>query len=579
MSTYAQFFQLGPFFSGGTLQASAKLYHYAAGTSTLKDIYEDRDMATPLDQPFVSDANGVFNFFGDGIYKLIVCGPDSVGPASDVLYTLDNFQILDPQSEITWGEGVAVASASTIALGPEIWTHISGSTNISTITGTNPWAWVVFDGNLTLNYSANLLTPASINLAVRAGDVVLLLNEGSGVWRVAAHYQADGLLIATQDSRTNTSDVPLTVRSTTSGTPAAGMGTDILLQAESADETPSDVVQIGGAFSDVGPGTEDSYFRVLLRVAGAILTECWRWTATSAFKGIFTHANTADRTYTLPNFSYILDAGETYKGPSSCGSGSSRTHEGSVTVSSPGNYSGIHFYTDFTLNVGTTMTIPAGGGRLVIVATGTITINGTITGAGGGLLAGPGTGGSSVGSNGTAQPGGGGGGTLLTGDGYAGGAVVSHGLTVQAGGAGGNQGGTAIGTAGTQVTGSTLPLLLDPTTDWGGATGGNGYTAVTSGGAGGRGGASIILIAPTVVLAATATLNTSGSAGGAGTGNDDGGGGGGGAGNVTIITRSYTDSGCTFTQTGGSAGAGGGGASGKAGGAGAAGIKQILIYA
>jgi len=572
VSTYAQFYQLGPFFSGGTLQASAKLYHYAAGTSTLKDIYEDRAKATPLDQPFVSDANGVFNFFGDGIYKLIICGPDSVGPASDVLYTLDNFQILDPQSEITWGEGVAVASASTIALGPEIWTHISGSTNISTITGTNPWAWVVFDGNLTLNYSANLLTPASINLAVRAGDVVLLLNEGSGVWRVASHYQADGLLIATQDSRTNTSDVPLTVRSTTSGTPAAGMGTDILLQAESADEAPSDVVQIGGTFSDVGSGTEDSYFRVLLRVAGAALTECWRWAATGAYKGIFTHANSADRTYTLPNWDWNFIQGLIYAAPSSIGSGSTRTQE--TFSSATGNLSGIHFYTgDFTLNSAHTLTIPAGSGHLVIACTGTLTINGTITGVGGGLLAGPSTGADSVGSNGTSQPGGGGGGNSSPANGFAGGGAILHGLTIQAGGAGGVG---AAGTAGTQITGSSNKFLLSPYVDLGGATGGSGING-GSGGSGGRGGASIALIAPTVVLAATATFNTSGSAGGNGAINGDGGGGGGGAGNLYVVTRSFTDSGATITLSGGAGGSGSG--IGYAGAAGAAGVKQIMIYA
>lgn len=301
MSTVAQRVQLGPFFSGGTLQGAAKLYHYAAGTSTLKNIWSDRTEITTLAQPFVADANGIFDFFADGLYKLIVVGPNSSGPAVDVLYTLDNWQFLDPQADILWDEGGAIASASSIALGSEVWNHISGSTDIDTITMTTPFAWLVFDGNLTLNYSANLLTPAAINLAVRANDVLFLLNEGSGIVRVAGHTQYDGLLIATQDSRTNTVDVALTVRSTTSGTPAAGIGTGILLQAESGDEAPSDAAQIEVVYSDVGAGTEDSYLQILLRVAGAALTACYRFVATGAFKAIFTHANSADRTYTLPN--------------------------------------------------------------------------------------------------------------------------------------------------------------------------------------------------------------------------------------------------------------------------------------
>lgn len=553
MSTYAQRVQLGPFFDGGALQGGAKLYHYAVGTSTLKDVWSDRDKVTALAQPFVADADGIFNFFADGLYKLIIVGPDSTGPAVDVLYTLDNWQLIDAASDITWSEEAAVASASTIALGPGIWQHVTGSTTIATMTMTGPFAWLVFDGNLTLTASASLLTPAGIDLAVRQNDVLFVLNEGSGVARIAGHCQYDGLVIATQDSRTNSADVGLTVRSTTSGTPAAGMGTEILLQAESADETPSDVVQFGGGFSDVSAGTEDSYFQVLLRVAGAALTACWRLAAAAAFKGILTHTNTADRTYTFPNASYVIDAGEIYKGPSSCGSGSTRSHEGSVTVSSNGNYSGIHFYTDFTLNSGVTMTVPAGKRRLIIIASGTITINGTITASGAGAPSAATTG---TDQNGTDQAGGGAG---SGGTGQPGGAVVLHGITIQSGGAAGSGG---AGTAGTQLTGSDLRLIYDPLGAMGGAAGGR------PSGAGSAGGGSIVLIAPTIVLAATATLNTSGQAA------DTNGDGGGGAGNVHIIARSYTDSGATFTLTGGAAGGGA-----FPGGAGAAGVKQINLYA
>ena len=555
MSTYAQRVQLGPFFDVGALQGGAKLYHYAVGSSTLKDIYLDRAKGTTLAQPFVADADGIFNFFADGLYKLIIVGPDSTGPAVDVLYTLDDWQLIDAAADITWDEGASVTSASTIAIGPEIWQHVTGSTTIATITMTTPFAWLVFDGNLTLTYSANLLTPAGIDLAVRSGDVLFVLNEGSGVVRIAGHTQYDGLVIATQDSRTATVDAALTVRSTTSGTPAAGIGTGILLQAESADETPSDVGQVEAAFSDVSAGTEDSYLQILLRVAGAALTACWRFAATAAFKGILTHANTADRTYTFPNASYVIDAGECYKGPSSCGSGSTRSHEGTVTVASNGNYSGIHYYTDFTLNSGVTMTVPAGKRRLIIVATGTITINGTITAAG-------------AGGAGSDQPGGGGNGSGATYVSGAGGAVLQHGATLTAGGSG--SGSSGNGTAGSQLSASdaAFPLLAA----MGGGGGGGGSANGATGGAGGAGGGSIVLIAPTIVLAATATLNTSGSAGSS---SSNIGGGGGAAGNVLIACRSYTDSGATFTQTGGAGGSG----PTQSGGAGAAGVKQINIYA
>lgn len=263
------------------------------------------------------------------------------------------------------------------------------------------------------------------------------------------------------------------------------------------------------------------------------------------------------------------------KGPVRIGTGSTRSLE--TFVSATGNLSGTHFYDgDVTLSSAHTLTIPAGGGSLIIVSNGTVTIGGTITGAGGGLL--PAGGGSATtganGGGGTDQAAGGGG-SGNSGDGGSGGSALCHGLAVQSGGAGGTGGGG--GGAGTQLTGSSA-LMADPLAHYGGASGGGGGgDGGVAGGNGGRGGASIVIIAPAVILASTATLNTSGAAGTAGSGANRGGGGGGAAGNVLIYTRSFIDNGATFTQTGGGAGASGGGGAG-AGGAGANGIKQILIF-
>lgn len=123
----------------------------------------------------------------------------------------------------------------------------------------------------------------------------------------AASFGATNLVAAApEDSRTNTVDVAFEVRSTTSGTPAAGIGTGILVTAESADENPSSFGQLEFAAADVTAGSEDTYLQVLLRVAGAALTSCYRFAATGAFNAIFTHANTAARTYTLQDSSDTL---------------------------------------------------------------------------------------------------------------------------------------------------------------------------------------------------------------------------------------------------------------------------------
>ena len=524
-------------------------------------------MSTTLAQPFVSDADGVFNFFADGLYKIVI-----TDAAGITLYTLDNWQFID-RTDPTFGEGTVISSASTIAVGPEIFVHIGGSTNIDTITGTIPFVWAVFDGNLTLNYSANLLTPASINLAVRTGDVVFFLNDGAGVWRVSNHYQSDGLLISTQDTRTTTVDIPLTIRSTTSAAAAAGIGTGLLVQAESADESPSDLGQIDFSFSDVTAGSEDSFFRILLRLAGAAITSAYKFMTTSAFQAIFTHANTADRTYTLPNRTVTLESANVYMGPTSVGTGSNHSHEGTVTISASQALSGIHYYTDFTLNVGQTLTLADDSGHLTIVATGLITINGTIDGIGAGSAGGTGrlaavyAHGSGV--VGLAQPGGGGGGGVAGGDGFTGGGVVG----ISAGGIGGLTVGPTGGTAGVQVT--TPPFGVYGCLGGGGSGGAGGGTA-TAGANGGRAGASINLIAPAVTLGAASTLNTSGAAGATAGGGNAAGGGGGGAGNIFIACQVFTNNGCVFTMTGGAAGNGNGG--GAAGAAGAAGVRQTNIY-
>jgi len=543
MSTYAQRVQLGAFYLSGVIQGAAKLYHYEAGTSTLKNIWSDRGMSTTLAQPFVADADGVFNFFADGLYKLIICGPDSTGPSDDVLYTLDNWQLID-RTDPTFLEGSPIASSSAIAVGPEIWAHVTGTTNIDTITGTIPFVWLVFDGALSLVHSANLLCPASTDSSVAAGDAVFLLNDGSGVWRIAGKIaqvllqQANDVIVNASDGRTNTVDAPLTVKSVTTNTPAAGIGVGVLFQAESADETTSDFGQAEFVASDVTAASEDTYFQILLRRAGAALAAAYRWVATTAFNAIFTHANTADRTYTLINRSCVL--GQRYDCPVSTGTGATRSHEGTVTISVNQALSGMHFYTDFTLDAGVTITPAAGARFLAIYATGTITINGTIAANGIGIIGGTA---GNPGNPGTDQPGG-------TGNGgaNAGGAVLVHGCQISSGT--------------TQVTGTSSPanpLFIFPDGALGGGSGAGGST-----GSGGRGGGSIILVAPTIVLGAAAVLNTSGNSGGAANG------GGGGAGNVYIVAHSFTDNGATFTQNGGNPNG--------TGNAGTDGVKQVNIY-
>ena len=114
--------------------------------------------------------------------------------------------------------------------------------------------------------------------------------------------------VSPEDARTATVDVAAELRSTTSGTPAADIGTGLLFSAESADENPSEVGQLNFAFSDITATSEDSYADVLLRTAGATLGARYRLQSTGAFLYTITGAPTANRLITLPNTAYSFAA-------------------------------------------------------------------------------------------------------------------------------------------------------------------------------------------------------------------------------------------------------------------------------
>ena len=65
---------LGPFHYLGDLLTDGKLYHYASGTTTLRNVYTDLLLTTTDAQPVLSDANGVFTFFADdsALYKFVL---------------------------------------------------------------------------------------------------------------------------------------------------------------------------------------------------------------------------------------------------------------------------------------------------------------------------------------------------------------------------------------------------------------------------------------------------------------------------------------------------------------------------
>lgn len=91
MPDTAQFKTFGPFYRNGELVTAPRIYHYAAGTTTLKDAWTDRAKAVTAAQPILGDVNGVASGFFDGVYKIQVRLADD----ATVLFTWDNFDMTE----------------------------------------------------------------------------------------------------------------------------------------------------------------------------------------------------------------------------------------------------------------------------------------------------------------------------------------------------------------------------------------------------------------------------------------------------------------------------------------------------
>ena len=176
MATYGQFDTLGPFTAA--IGGGWKLYHYVPGTTTTKNLWSDRDKQNTVAQPLVADSNGVVSFYADGLYDFVVYD------SNDVLkYTWDGVFYGSIEST-NHSEGVALASASTLVLGDDgDYFHVTGTTPITAIQGTQPFVWLTFDSALTLTHSSSLVLKGGVNHPTIAGETLVFVNDGTNVFR------------------------------------------------------------------------------------------------------------------------------------------------------------------------------------------------------------------------------------------------------------------------------------------------------------------------------------------------------------------------------------------------------------
>jgi hypothetical protein len=72
MATAQIDFLLAGVMDGGAPLASGKVYTYAAGTTTAKTCWTDKDKTAEATNPIVLDADGRAEVYADGVYKLVI---------------------------------------------------------------------------------------------------------------------------------------------------------------------------------------------------------------------------------------------------------------------------------------------------------------------------------------------------------------------------------------------------------------------------------------------------------------------------------------------------------------------------
>jgi hypothetical protein len=188
----------------GIPAVGAKLFAYAAGTTTKQNTYTDNTGSTPQTNPIVMNARGEPTngagsagvWLQQGLsYKFVLSSSTDTDPPTNPIWTIDNVLAANP---VSFAQST-LASASTTDLG-SVATHliqITGSASVTSLgssasTG-NPLYFVTFSAKATLTYSfPTLFLPGQQNIITSPGDLALFEYQGSGNWSCLAYCPVKG---------------------------------------------------------------------------------------------------------------------------------------------------------------------------------------------------------------------------------------------------------------------------------------------------------------------------------------------------------------------------------------------------
>lgn len=304
-------------FDSSSIAASYKLFQYVAGTTTKANTYTDSSKGTANANPMTLNSAGRLDqdVYIDQSMKFVLASSTAGDPPTSSVWTVDNVVAVDQlwttsskSANYTVAETdrdklirvdatsaaitIALLAAATAGDGFTVAIKkIDSSTNAVTIDANSA---ETIDGNLTLSLS-------------NKNEVAILISNGT-LWSVVNSAAAQSTTFAADDTTTAGVTNVATLQHTTSGTPTAGIGTGMLFNSESADESPSNFGRLAFVSDDITAGSEDTYLAVQNRVAGAALADSYKFKRLGTASATVTQSNSSARTYTLPDadlaFSY-----------------------------------------------------------------------------------------------------------------------------------------------------------------------------------------------------------------------------------------------------------------------------------
>ncbi len=320
MSKAIRFFHKGTtMFDGSAIAAGYQLFQYIAGSTTKANTYTDAAKGTPNSNPMTLNADGRLDqdVYIDQSMKFVLATLAAGDPPTGSEWTIDNALSL----EQLWTTVSKTSSYPTVEADRDKLIRADATSGTLTVTllaaatagdgfmlavkkVDSSGNAVIIDGNS----SETIDGAATLSLSNQYEVAILICNGTS--WHVVNSAAAQSTTFAADNASNTSVTNVVTVQHTTSGSPTAGIGTGVLFNSESADESPSNFGTISFVSDDITAGSEDTYFLLQNRTAGAALANAYKFKRTGVGGALITQANTAERTYTLPD----ADLAYTYSG-------------------------------------------------------------------------------------------------------------------------------------------------------------------------------------------------------------------------------------------------------------------------